>query len=122
MQGEEFVGYLPNRINWSDNSQLIYFTWNPNGDTLRSTYKVDIASTNIEKLSFDEIKTITSDGNFTKDYTWKVYEKSGDLFLIDNSGYKIQRITNTLIRESNPQFSGDEKSIIYRIDNNLFCV
>jgi len=48
MHGDEFVGYLPTSINWSDNSQFIYFSWNPDKDTLRSTYKADIASKNIE--------------------------------------------------------------------------
>ena len=120
MQGEEFVGYLPTSINWSDNSQFIYFSWNPDKDTLRSTYKADIASKNIEKLSFEELRYTTNDGDFTKDYTWKVYEKSGDLFLINNLNFNIKQITNTLSRESNPQFSGDEASIVYRMDNNLF--
>ena len=50
MQGEQFVGYLPTRINWSDNSQFIYFSWNPDKDTLRSTYKVDITTKNIQNF------------------------------------------------------------------------
>lgn len=120
MQGEKFVGSLPTRINWSDNSQLIYFSWNPDSDTLRSTYKADIISKKTDKLTFDELKVKTNDGDFTDDYGFKVYQKSGDVFLIDNSNYEIKRITNTLARESNPQFSGDERSIIYKIDNNLF--
>ena len=51
MQGEDFVGYLPTRVNWSDDSQRIYFSWNPDGDTLRSTYQVDISSKKIKKLN-----------------------------------------------------------------------
>lgn len=119
MQGEEFVGYLPTSINWSDNSQFIYFSWNPDKDTLRSTYKADITTKNIEKLSFEELRSATNDGDLTKDYTWKVYEKSGDLFLINNSNFKITQITNTLSRESNPQFSGDETSIVYRMGKSV---
>ena len=120
MQGEEFVGYPPTSIKWSDNSQFIYFSWNPDKDTLRSTYKADITSKNIEKLSFEELRNTTNDGDFTKDYVWKVFGKSGDLFLINNLNFNIKQITNTLTRESNPQFSGDETSIVYRMDNNLF--
>ena len=120
MQGEDFVGYLPTRINWSDDSKTIYFSWNPDQDTLRSTYKLDIASKAIDKLSFDELKTRTSAGNFTKDYGWKVFGKNGDVFLMDNSDYNVRQITNTLARESSPQFSGDEKFIIYKLDNNFY--
>ena len=57
MQGEDFVGYLPTDIVWSDTSKAIYFSWNPDNDTLRSTYKVDIASKKIDKLSFEDFMT-----------------------------------------------------------------
>ena len=53
--------------------------------------------------TFDELKAQSNDGDFTNDYGLKVYEKSGDLFLMDNSNYVVRRITNTLARESNPQ-------------------
>lgn len=36
MQGEKFVGYLAEDIRWGTDSETIYFTWNPDGDTLRS--------------------------------------------------------------------------------------
>jgi dipeptidyl aminopeptidase/acylaminoacyl peptidase len=120
MRGDDFVGYLPTNIEWSDNSKTIYFSWNPERDTIRSTYGVNIESKDIKKLSFEALKLKTSSGDFSKDFKWKVYEKGGDLFLMDNSTFFSKRITNTLARESNPQFSGDQKSIIYQQDNNFF--
>lgn len=120
MQGDEFVGYLPTQISWSNNSQLIYFNWNPNNDILQSTYKVTINTKKIDKLSFVEIELQTNDGDFTKDYLWKVYEKNGDLFLINNSDSKITQITNTLAIESEPKFSNDERYFVYTVNNNLF--
>ncbi|MEP1094286.1 MAG: alpha/beta fold hydrolase [Cyclobacteriaceae bacterium] len=120
MQGEAFVGYLPSRIEWSDDSKSIFFSWNPDRDTVRSTYKADITTKNVQKLTFDELGNRTSDGNFTKDYSLKTYEKNGDIFIIDNTTFKVRQVTNTLIRESIPQFSGDEGSIIYQSNNNLF--
>ncbi|RIA10968.1 dipeptidyl aminopeptidase/acylaminoacyl peptidase [Flavobacteriaceae bacterium MAR_2010_72] len=120
MKGEDFVGYLPTNIDWSDDSKTIYFSWNPDQDTIRSTYSVDIKSKQINKLSFEELKNRPSDGNYSKDFKWKVYAKGGDLFLINTSDYSTQRITNTTSRESNPQFSGDQKSIIYEMDDNFF--
>ena len=56
MKGEEYVGYLPTNIRWSDDNRFIYFSWNPDGDTLRSIYKVETTSKNIEKLSFEDLK------------------------------------------------------------------
>ena len=56
MKGEDYVGYLPDDITWDDNSQEIYFSWNPDKDTIRSTYKVNIKTKLIKKLSYDELK------------------------------------------------------------------
>lgn len=120
MQGDDFVGYLPTDIKWSDNSKAIYFSWNPDNDTIRSTYEVDINSKKINKRSFDDLKTSSNSGNYSKDNKWKVYEKEGDLFLMNNSTFTSKRITNTSNRETNPQFSGDGKSIIYQQDDNFF--
>ena len=120
MQGENFVGYLPTNISWSDNSKNIYFSWNPDNDTIRSTYQVDITSNKIDKLSFNDHKQKTNTGDYTKDGLWKVYQKNGDIFLMNAKTYKIEQITNTVNRESNPQFSGDNKSIIYQSENNVF--
>ncbi|WP_452218477.1 prolyl oligopeptidase family serine peptidase [Lacinutrix undariae] len=120
MQGENFVGYLPTNISWSDNSKNIYFSWNPDNDTIRSTYQVDITSNKIDKLSFNDHKQKTNAGDYTKDGLWKVYQKNSDIFLMNAKTYKVKQITNTVNRESNPQFSGDNKSIIYQSENNLF--
>ena len=120
MQGEDFVGYLPENLSWSDNSKNIYFSWNPDNDTIRSTYQIDIHSKKINKLSFEDLKVKTNNGVYSKNFQWKVYEKNGDLFLLNNSTYSTKQITNTIARETNPRFSGNQKAIIYELDNNLF--
>lgn len=120
MQGEDFVGYSPTRINWSDDSQYINFSWNPDNDTLRSSYKVNIKSKDISKRSFSELKDSQNSGVFSNDYKWKVYSKNGDLFLVNMSNQTVKQITKTEIRESNPRFSRDETSIVYQNNNNIF--
>ncbi|HKK12648.1 MAG TPA: DPP IV N-terminal domain-containing protein, partial [Flavobacteriaceae bacterium] len=120
MKGEDFVGYLPKNIEWADNSQDIYFSWNPDKDTIRSTYEVDVKSKAIKKLSFEDLKQKSNSGDYSKDYKWKVYEKEGDLFLMNLNTFSKKRITNTLARESHPQFSGDQKSIVYIQGDNYF--
>lgn len=120
MKGDDFVGYLPEDIKWSDDSSDIFFSWNPDNDTIRSTYKVDIYSKEIKKLSFEELKSTSNPGNASKDNRWKVYEKSGDLFLMNYTTFSVKQITSTNAREFNPQFSGNQKLIIYQQDNNLF--
>ena len=121
MQGEDFVGYLPEKIAWSEDSKLIYFDWNPDMDTLRSTYQVDLDTRETRKLAIEELRTKSERGEYTRDYNRKVYENNGDLFLMDLSDFSTRQITSTLRKESNPRFSGDGKSVVYREGNNLYA-
>lgn len=121
MQGEDFVGYLPENIAWSVDAKSIYFSWNPDMDTLRSQYQVDIQSKQIKELSIEELKSEVEFGDYNQSRTKMVYEKSGDLFLYDVKTKKSTQITNTINRESGAEFSGDEKDIIYTSNTNLFA-
>jgi dipeptidyl aminopeptidase/acylaminoacyl peptidase len=48
-------------------------------------------------------------------------QQNGDLFLLDTQSGEATQITNTLDRESNPVFSGDESAIIFTKSNNLYA-
>jgi dipeptidyl aminopeptidase/acylaminoacyl peptidase len=124
MQGDKFVGYLPEDIAWSDDSRSIFFSWNPNADTLRSTWKVDIKDGKVGqpvKLAPAEEMAMTADGVYNKNRTAKVFSKNGDLFLLDLQKNSKLQITNTLEHEGNPLFSADGKKIVYQKDNNLYA-
>lgn len=121
MKGEEFVGYLPGNLRWSDDGKQIYFSWNPDKDTIRSSYSYDVSTEKIQKLSYEALVNLPSSrGDYSKDFNRKVYEKNGDIFLLEIKKHQAFRITNTVQRESNPLFSGDESSIIYRERDNLY--
>ncbi len=120
MQGDDFVGYLPTNIDWSENNKDIYFSWNPDKDTINSTYKVNINSRKIDKASFEQLKLKMSISDVSKDGKWSVYDKEGDLFLRDNVSNTLKRLTNTNAYESNPQFSGNQKAIIFQESNNFY--
>jgi dipeptidyl aminopeptidase/acylaminoacyl peptidase len=122
MQGDEFVGFLPENIRWSTDSRTIYFSWNPDQDTLRSTYAVTVGSDDApRKLSLEEESTIPGNGNYNDDYSQMVFSQNGDLFLLDVRSGASRQLTNTVARESNPDFSGDGRFIVYEADNNLFA-
>jgi dipeptidyl aminopeptidase/acylaminoacyl peptidase len=120
MQGEGFVGYLPSSIRWTEDSQNITFTWNPDQDTLRSRYRVNPSDKEITKLSPEELKKIATSGDYSGDYSRKVFSKNGDLFLTDLSSFETKQITSTITRESNPIFADDDSEIVYEMDDNLF--
>ncbi|MFK7934436.1 MAG: DPP IV N-terminal domain-containing protein, partial [Saprospiraceae bacterium] len=121
MQGEEFVGSLPEDIFWSYDSKFIYFTWNPDGDTLRSLYKVDRDGNEPEKVSLEEEQQLPGNrGDYNLNRTKKVYAKYGDLHILDAVSGNSQRLTNTVERESNPQFIDGGNAIVFQKGNNLY--
>ena len=120
MQGEKFVGFSPSSIRWSADSETIYFSWNPNQDTLRSWYKVGMDGDAPQALELAEEMNLPVRGTFNRDRTKKVYVRNGDLFLHDFTTSSTQQLTNTVGREGNPYFSGDEQKLIYQSGSNLY--
>jgi len=121
MQGEQFVGFLPENPFWSEDGRFIYFSWNPEMDTHRSLYKVSVQGGAPQKVSPEERRQLPAAGQYSKDRNRKVYEKFGDLFLLDRSGKEPLQITSTLDEEKRPQFSGDERFIVFQRGINLFA-
>ncbi len=120
MQGEKFVGYTPENIFWSDDSQSIYFDWNPEGEVSRTLYKVKIGKNKPQKVSIEEQRSLVKYPVFNKAFTKAVYTIQGDLFLKDFQSKEVLQITQTVDRESNPSFSTNEDRIIYKAGDNLF--
>ncbi len=121
MKGDDFIGYLPEDIKWSEDSKSVYFTWNPEKEKIRSLYKTNIKGLEPVKVSLEEQKELpASQGDYSIDFNQKVYSKNGDIFLFNVKSGQIEQITNTLENERNPIFTADEKKIIYRKGDNLF--
>ena len=89
-------------------------------DTLRSTYKVSLDNKTPEKVGLEEIKSRFRGGNYSRDFTKKVFSKNGDLFFHNLTTGSILQVTNTVESESGAAFSGDGKHILYRRGDNLY--
>lgn len=121
MKGNDFVGYLPGNIHWSENSKDIYFSWNPDSEILTSMYKISLRDINPQKVTIQEQKNLPArNGNFNLARAKKVYSKNGDIFLLDIKTGVPEQITNTVSHESSPIFTSNEQNIVYRSNNNLF--
>jgi len=120
MQGERFVGFLPENVFWSDDSETIYFSWNPEMDTIRSLYKANLRGRAPQSVTTEEQRNLVRGGNYSDDRSLKVYSKNGDLFLLDRRSGEVTQLTNTIGRERTPQFVQDDQKIVYRSEDNLF--
>ncbi|MBB6110306.1 Dipeptidyl aminopeptidase/acylaminoacyl peptidase [Mucilaginibacter lappiensis] len=122
MRDPKWVGVSPSNIRWSDDSKKIYFKWNPGHDDADVLYAIAIGNTNPQKVSIAGQRGLTTDGEWNKSHTQKVFEKNGDLFLADIKSGKVIQLTNTEQREDDPIFNGDEREIIFKQNNNLFAL
>ena len=123
MRDPKWIGVSPSAVRWSDDSKKVYFNWNTKNTERDELYAITPANTKPVTVSDDERKTIVpAYGEWNKKHTVKVYEKNGDIYLSDFKTGKIERLTNTTDRESNPSFTGDERKILFMRGDNLYTI
>ncbi len=121
MQGDGFVGHLPSHVNWSNNSDKIYFDWNPEAALSDSLYLYHLKNDKISKVDFETEYALASfDFVFNTDKTKKVYTKHGDVFLVDVLTNKNLQVTHTLDHESQAHFTDNDKKIAYVNEKNIY--
>jgi len=126
MRGPALVGYEPAQPQWSYDSQHVYFQWKQHGDkedAPMDTYVANRDGSGLRKLSDAEIHDLPAAvGDSSKDKRLTVYAKSDDLFVIDNTTGKIQRLTRTSDVEANPHFLADGKRIWFTRGGNVYVM
>jgi dipeptidyl aminopeptidase/acylaminoacyl peptidase len=119
----KWIGTAPSNPFWAEDSKTIYFSWNPEKNLGDSLYKISLSDKKPVKVSPTERRLLPSQsGDYNKNFSTKVYEKQGDLFIVDTKTLKIRQLTRTIDRESNPVFSGDQAKIIFSKAGNLFSI
>lgn len=128
-----WIGTSPSSPFWSDDSQTLYFNWNPDrakGDSLykvtfsRTTNGKPLAPSQPQKVGPAERRNLATApaAAYNRAYTQRLFERQDDLFLIDVKTGKVRQLTNTIEAEADPNFSGDEQSVVFRRGTNLFSI
>ena len=121
MRDPIWMGVSPSNIQWSQDSKTIYFQWNPTKADKDSWYYITTNQLKPQKLSAESERGLSSfGGTFNDSKTKNLYDKNGDLFLLDIKTGKTKQITNTTDRESNADFIAQENAIVYQKGDNLF--
>ncbi|AQG82331.1 S9 family peptidase [Spirosoma montaniterrae] len=136
---KRWVGTSPSNPFWSDDSQTLYFSWNPanapggpaKGDSL---YKVTFARTGSGRRSVLTPSVPTKVGPaerralpvasivYNRTRTQRLFERQGDLFVIDVRSGQVRQLTNTVETESEPGFWENDRSVAFRRGANLFSI
>ncbi|MFB0938707.1 MAG: prolyl oligopeptidase family serine peptidase [Urechidicola sp.] len=123
MKGNEFIGHQPENIEWSDDSQTIYFNWNPDNNPIASLYKYSISTQKIDKVSVEEekLRNDSYDYDFNEGKSQKVFVKNGDIFISNVKTGETSALVKTFSeRESNVSFSANEEFVVFNKDDNVF--
>ncbi|GAA4014342.1 prolyl oligopeptidase family serine peptidase [Hymenobacter fastidiosus] len=117
----QWLGSAPGAIAWSEDSKRIYFTWNPEKARRDSLYVTTPSGGVPRKVSVAEQRSLPATaGEYDQPYARKVYEKNGDIFLLDLKTGRTRRVTNTADRETDPAFALRGQLISYTRANNLY--
>jgi dipeptidyl aminopeptidase/acylaminoacyl peptidase len=121
MRDPKWIGTAPTNVFWGEDSKAVFFQWNPEGNKGDSLYTVSAVNRVPQKVSPSQRRSLSSQGgSYSKTMNKKVFEKNGDLYLLDIPTSKTIQITFTNEREFNPVFSLDERKIIFASNTNLF--
>ncbi|MBD2753365.1 S9 family peptidase [Spirosoma validum] len=140
---DTWVGSSPSNPFWSDDSRTLYFNWNPASERTTGAKEKPAQSDSLYKVTFStnaRSKRLTASkpirvspaerrvlpaapgATYNRAYTQRLFERQGDLFLLDIKSGSIRQLTNTVETESELTFSGDEQQAIFRRGSNLFSI
>lgn len=121
MQGQNWIGHSPSNLRWSDDSKTLYFNWNPENLAADSLYELNVEELNAKKVLPGIRQTLPSFfGDVNNQGDLKVYEKDGDLFILEIPSGNTRQLTNSIQIESRPAFLANEESIVFQLNNNLY--
>ena len=122
MRGPALVGYPPDNLRWSADSQKLYFDWRRPGEDEASTYWVGRDGGTPTKLDDTDKRNVPpANGRWDKARKRVLFADRGDIVMLDASGTR-RWITRTTAGEANPRWVRNDTAITYVRDGNLFLV
>jgi dipeptidyl aminopeptidase/acylaminoacyl peptidase len=122
MRGPDLVGYPPDGLRWSADSQKLYFEWRKPGEEEPSTYVVGRDGGTPVKLTDEQKKTAPPvNGRWDKAHKRVLFTDRGDIVMLDAAGARHQ-ITRTAAGESSPRWARNDTAITFVREGNLYLV
>ena len=123
MRDPKWMGVSPANVQWSPDSRQVYFTWNPESKEKDQLFSVAPSQNKAQLVEIKEQQLLNrANLTFNKSRTKALFERNGDLFLLDMASGKEQVLVNTMERESAAVFSADERKVIFQRAENLYSL
>lgn len=123
MADPKWMGSSPSNLQWSADGSILYFDWNPENAAADSAYFITKENRTPQKLPSSRKNEILYHRNlvFNLSRSQALYQKDGDIFLLDTKTGKTRQITQTVASEMNPVFSFNEKRIVFQQQQDLYA-
>jgi hypothetical protein len=119
----KWIGTSPDNIVWDEQSDRVFFDWNPEQDTLSTLYSYNLKTKETAKVAIEEkLKLPIGSGDYNAGKTKKIFVRNGNLFLLDIIKGTEKQLTNWLERASSPKFVLNDSEISFVKNNNLFTI
>jgi dipeptidyl aminopeptidase/acylaminoacyl peptidase len=113
MSDPDWLGRAPQRPYWADDSESAYYLQKREGSRLQDLFRIDFDG-EVEHVDHEQMGAADSNnGDLSRDYRFKVYEREGDLYLKDLARGEIRQLTRTAGRESSPRFLLGDREIVF---------
>jgi len=138
MRGPELVGTEPTIVGWSIDGQKFYFRWKKPAEKTAEVYFITPKNFTPKKAADDELLNkplvpSTEGGGFRgfgggaamifdKAKKRAILTQGGDFLLLDLVANKTTPLLTTDTRESSPDFTFDEKGVLFTSEDNLFVL
>jgi dipeptidyl aminopeptidase/acylaminoacyl peptidase len=122
MQDPKWIGTSPSSLSWSADGKQLFFLWNPDKETSDSLYYITTTDHKPIKASVQQKQLYVSSGNtrWNRERTAYAFARDGDIYVTDLKKGSSRKITQTSVRESNPQFSADASLVYFTSNSDLY--
>lgn len=123
MRDPKWMGTSPSNLQWTADGKYLLFNWNPEKAVADSLYYITPTATTPQKSTWAFRQAAITDNqvryNGRRDQY--VYAYEGDIYLVTVKTGIRRRVTQTVVTESNPQFSFNDHKIVYTREQNAWA-
>ncbi|MCS5489609.1 S9 family peptidase [Algoriphagus limi] len=125
MRDPKWMGYFPSDIRWSDDSQTIYFDYNPEGNPSDSLYQIRLNKLEeFGKVDWRKERSMRrNQASYNKDKSKRLFIMPNDRIILESLPSGEQKeILNWYTRVSIPTFLADENLISFVSEQNIYTL
>lgn len=120
MQDPNWMGTFPSNLNWSANSQRVYFNYNPEQHPADSLYAYDLRSNQLQKVKVEDAQMRIPQNAITNlDQSLQLFTRKGNLWVYDQKKDQQKLLLDLPQRINSYQFLTNQRIAIV-VDANVY--